>query len=456
MQPIPVETWLDQVQESIRQDDVAEATDPGRSVSVLGESLPTTQVDEGETRLATAHRRDSGLTTASIPRQIQSEHAGDVRSAAGATPVVNDCGSSGRPVEYVGEFVRKPRRKTRQDRYDTRHDDKSASGRLHSHHRNDDGPRRAGRKARRKSGLRSGKEVMTNFASESIFRDNLIMKPCVTGTHPCEDARTREKRAMADLLSHDFDLGSDGIRRAHLRTTCSDLKNGLHHARRPEPGLPTMPKEQTSITCFLDRLDPREGKPARVEIPGGTAFVQTNASTCRSDFHHHSSLGRIHAHVHPMSQQVSPRLENWSRYPYPIARPELHSQNEAHSHLGPLAQKMTRHNADGKRDFPGLDALHPATSQPQDTASMDRLGLCIDLGGGHTLDFGRLRNRSLYRADRVPLPGDNTMANWASPLQHKRDMPSTKIERQVISARRRARNLHDDPLKRRFSCSLAR
>ncbi|KAG6311823.1 hypothetical protein E4U22_002374, partial [Claviceps purpurea] len=170
MQPIPVESWLDRVQESICEDNAAEDTGPGKDASGLGESgaSPTplqTHNDDANSRSRTAHQLAFDLT-APIPQQSPAGYdhdpVGELRHAhstlvplreqeqherpwvdcISVTPEPSDCSS---PVKCDEEFARRPRRKTRQDRYDPK--TKSGSDKAESHHR-DDHQRRAGRKAR--------------------------------------------------------------------------------------------------------------------------------------------------------------------------------------------------------------------------------------------------------------------------------------------------------------------
>ncbi|KAG6039187.1 hypothetical protein E4U19_007102 [Claviceps sp. Clav32 group G5] len=217
MQPIPVESWLDRVQESVREDNSAEEIGPGKDASALGESgaSPTplhTQNDDANSRSRTAHKLAFDVT-ASISQQspIGYDHdpVGELRhehstlvplrkqgegqyerpwvDCISVTPEPSDCSS---PVKCDEEFARKPRRKTRQDRYDFK--TKSGSDKAESHHR-DDHQQRAGRKARRKNELRSAKEVVSNFTSESIRRDHLMMKPGVAGNDRDRDIQARER-----------------------------------------------------------------------------------------------------------------------------------------------------------------------------------------------------------------------------------------------------------------------
>ncbi|KAG5977989.1 hypothetical protein E4U55_006447 [Claviceps digitariae] len=446
----PVESWLDHVQQIIIREDDGDGIEEGTGLEK--DRLPRqAQDDEDEgTRIRTAEKQGSDQTAMNPQhsaadcdhdavgelrhrqqqalvspgeKQCHYEPAGEGLELV--TPVPSDC-SGPADKRFDEEFVRKPRRKTRPDRYETRH--ALASDKAQSHHQNEGDCPRRGRKARLKIRLRSGKEVMNNFTSESICRDSLIMKPCVTENHPHADAHMRGRKAVADLMSYDFDLG---------------------HAVRRLP-----------------------------------------------------ASGRIHPHIRPVSRQVSPQLKEQSRDPSPFVDCESPLRRGGSlSHLEPLVQDMTGHNAaqwpkalngassthgeistslkletrisprtkaqHRQGGFSGSDTFRPcrhdsAPFRTRNTASMDRSRACIDLGGGHRLDFGRLRNRGLYRADRLPIAGDETtvIANKrASQLQHTRDNPFSRVERLAISARRRAGYSDDergaaDSLRRRFSRRL--
>ncbi|KAG5994366.1 hypothetical protein E4U52_001224 [Claviceps spartinae] len=90
-----------------------------------------------------------------------------------------------------------------------------------------------------------------------------------------------------------------------------------------------------------------------------------------------------------------------------------------------------------KQDYPALSVLRShrystATSQAQNTASEHGIGPYMDLGGGHYLDFGRLRDRGLPRAEKVPR---------TSPV------PQTafpRVQCQVNSFRKRAGRFNDE------------
>ncbi|KAG5922030.1 hypothetical protein E4U61_005932 [Claviceps capensis] len=219
MQPIPVESWLDRVRKSICEDNAAEDTGPGKNASALGESgaSPTplqTHNDDAISRSRTAHKLAFDLS-APIPQQSPAGYdhdpVGELRHAHSTlvppreqeqyerppwvncisiTPGPSDCSS---PVKCDEEFSRKPRRKTRLDRYDPK--TKSGSDKAESHHR-DDHQRRVGQKARRKNELRSAKDVVSNFTSESIRRDHLMMKPGIAGNDYDRDIQTRERGGM--------------------------------------------------------------------------------------------------------------------------------------------------------------------------------------------------------------------------------------------------------------------
>ncbi|KAG5922029.1 hypothetical protein E4U61_005931 [Claviceps capensis] len=93
-----------------------------------------------------------------------------------------------------------------------------------------------------------------------------------------------------------------------------------------------------------------------------------------------------------------------------------------------------------KQDYPVLSVLRShrystATSQAQNTASEHGIGPYMDLGGGHYLDFGRLRDRGHPRAERVPRN---------SPLQPTRQTAFPRLQRQVNSSYKRAGRLNDE------------
>ncbi|KAG6087592.1 hypothetical protein E4U15_007606 [Claviceps sp. LM218 group G6] len=327
MQPIPVESWLDRVQESIREDNAAEDTGPGKDASALGESCasPTplqTQNDDANSRSRTAHQLAFDLTASVLqqsPTGYDHDPVGELRHAhstlvplreqeqyerpwvdcISVTPEPSDCSS---PVKCDEEFARKPRRKTRQYRYDPK--TKPGSDKVESHHREDhQQTQRAGRKARRKNELRSAKEVVSNFTSESIRRDHLMMKPCVAGT------------------DHDRDI----------------------HAR--ERGVGT---KRTGMTCCSDWRDTRDSrgvdKGVQVELPCDTTMAQTKASAYRSDVPYNLSLGRYHPYE-PLSHKNSSQLEHWPMFPAPVAISDSRSRNAAASYLEPLDHNLARHES---------------------------------------------------------------------------------------------------------------
>ncbi|KAG5970804.1 hypothetical protein E4U56_007274 [Claviceps arundinis] len=325
MQPIPVESWLDRVQESIREDNAAEDTGPGKDASALDESgaSPTplqTHNDDANSRSRTAHKLAFDLTASVLqqsPAGYDHDPVGELRHARSTlvplreqeqyerpwvdcisvTPEPSDCSS---PVKCDEEFARKPRRKTRQDRYDPK--TKPGSDKVESHHR-EDHQRRAGRKARRKNELRSAKEVVSNFTSESIRRDHLMMKPCVAGT------------------DHDRDI----------------------HAR--ERGVGTKP---TGTTCCPDWRDARDSrgvdKGVQVELPCETTMPQTKASAYRSDVPYDLSLGRYHPYE-PVSHKNSSQLKHWPIFPAPVAVCDPRSWNGAASCLEPQGHNLTTHES---------------------------------------------------------------------------------------------------------------
>ncbi|KAG6246306.1 hypothetical protein E4U23_004724 [Claviceps purpurea] len=576
MQPIPVESWLDRVQESICEGNAAEDTGPGKDASGLGESgaSPTplqTHNDDANSRSRTAHQLAFDLT-APIPQQSPAGYdhdpVGELRHAhstlvplreqeqherpwvdcISVTPEPSDCSS---PVKCDEEFARRPRRKTRQDRYDPK--TKSGSDKAESHHR-DDHQRRAGRKARRKNELRSAKEVVTNFTSESIRRDHLMMKPGIAGN------------------DHDRDI----------------------HARKRGVGT-----KQAGTTCCPGWRDTRDSrgvdKGVQDELPCDTTMAQTKASAYRSDVPYHLSLGRYHLYE-PVSHKDSSRLKHWPMIPAPVAVCDTRSRNGAAPYLEPLDQNLTRHESDQwtaspyeenlttlgpvardtarrdaaqwakqehgvsgpregayttleplaqdlthndvsewakqpkgaegpygeisttldpaaqdmtwcdaaqsakrrhgalgphdeisttlelaakrsrpweprglslsnrcaaekplhhpiqntapfdtklqqkKQDYPALSALRSdrystTTPKAQNTASEHGIGPYMDLGGGHYLDFGRLRDRSLPRAERVPR---------TSPVQPTRQTAFPRLQRQVNPSRKRAGRFDDE------------
>ncbi|CCE34896.1 uncharacterized protein CPUR_08835 [Claviceps purpurea 20.1] len=576
MQPIPVESWLDRVQESICEGNAAEDTGPGKDASGLGESgaSPTplqTHNDDANSRSRTAHQLAFDLT-APIPQQSPAGYdhdpVGELRHAhstlvplreqeqherpwvdcISVTPEPSDCSS---PVKCDEEFARRPRRKTRQDRYDPK--TKSGSDKAESHHR-DDHQRRAGRKARRKNELRSAKEVVTNFTSESIRRDHLMMKPGIAGN------------------DHDRDI----------------------HARKRGVGT-----KQAGTTCCPGWRDTRDSrgvdKGVQVELSCDTTMAQTKASAYRSDVPYHLSLGRYHLYE-PVSHNGSSQLKHWPMIPAPVAVCDTRSRNGAAPYLEPLDQNLTRHESDQwtaspyeenlttlgpvardtarrdaaqwakqghgvsgpregayttleplaqnlthndvsewakqpkgaegpygeisttldpaaqdmtwcdaaqsakrrhgalgphdeisttlelaakrsrpweprglslsnrctaekplhhpiqntapfdtkaqqkKQDYPVLSALRSdrystTTLKAQNTASEHGIGPYMDLGGGHYLDFGRLRDRGLPRAERVPR---------ASPVQPTRQTAFPRLQRQVNPSRKRAGRFYDE------------
>ncbi|KAG5941633.1 hypothetical protein E4U53_007387 [Claviceps sorghi] len=218
-----VETWLDHIQDSITHGD----GDTAEATVLPKERLPLQAQDDGygESRLRRAHKRDSDLM-ALIPDQSSADHDRDAvgelqrkqqtlvplgnqksqneRAGDGLNLAMSVASEDSRPAPALQcleeEFVRKPRRKTRPDRYATKKALVSDKGQSHRRNGDDDDPSRGSRKARLRIRLRSGKEVMSNFTSENICRDTLITKPCVTQKHPDADPHTREGRDSALVL----------------------------------------------------------------------------------------------------------------------------------------------------------------------------------------------------------------------------------------------------------------
>ncbi|KAG6005210.1 hypothetical protein E4U21_000339 [Claviceps maximensis] len=482
----PVESWLDHIQGSIvrEDDDVAEAAGLDK------DKLPPLQAqhdEDGETGLKRAHKRGpdpSALTSQQSSQSRTHDPVGelrhrqqtliplgyqprqDERTVAGlnvATLVPSNCG---RPaVQCLEEdeeekFVRRRRRKTRADRYETKN--ALASDKAHDYHQNnddgDDRPR-ASRKARLKIRLRSGKEVMSNFSSESICRDTLIMKPGVTtGNQPDVNAQTRERRAVADLMCYDFDLGHD-VRRL-------SSQGRINQYIQP-------------VSC---QVLPRLKEPAT---------YPSSVAGCKSPLRYAGALSHLENPTQEMTSQNDaqwPKALNGASRPHDdtsttlnletrISRPprsRRRTRSKRYLAEEPLQQPVRQYGHNTARfeskaqhqhgELPESDTFlacrqNSATFHSRNTASMHSSRACIDLGGGQRLDFGRLRNRGLYRADRVAVPGDEMTINvnkLASQLQHTREIPFARVERQVISARRRTRYFDDegyadDLLRRRFS-----
>ncbi|KAG6015607.1 hypothetical protein E4U43_005044 [Claviceps pusilla] len=452
----PVESWLDHIQESIIPDDDDLAKDAG-----LDKDKPPRQVpenDDGETSLRRAHKQGS-QPTALIPQQSSAgrDRAGDGLNLA--RPGLSDCSSSSsssRPaVQSFGEeFVRKPRRKTRPDRYETRNA-------LASDKNQDDGLQ-AGRKARRKIRLRSGKEVMSNFTSENICRDTLIRYVDAACTPPGLSADNIKRAAVADLMCYDFDLGH-GVRRLsssgrvspYVRPMSCDVSPRLKERSRdrsPIVGCES-PLRHDEALSHLERPLIQPEMTSQNAAPWPKAL--NGASSPRGEI---STTLKLANRVSPAPR--SRRLSKSKRYmtEEPLHQSILHPFHK----LAPISfETKAQHRPAG---VPGSDTFRPckhdsATFQTRSTASMESSRVCIDLGGGHCLNLDRLRNRGLYRADRVPVPSDETtiMVNKSTPrLQHTRDLPVPRLQRQVVSACRRARYFDDkrdatDLLRRRFS-----
>ncbi|KAG6037715.1 hypothetical protein E4U40_003519 [Claviceps sp. LM458 group G5] len=93
-----------------------------------------------------------------------------------------------------------------------------------------------------------------------------------------------------------------------------------------------------------------------------------------------------------------------------------------------------------KQDYPVPSVLRShrystTTSQAKKTAPEQGIGPYMDLGGGHYLDFGRLRGRGLPRAERVPR---------TSPVESTRQTAFPRLQRQVNSSRKRAGRFDDE------------
>ncbi|KAG6164521.1 hypothetical protein E4U51_004996 [Claviceps purpurea] len=402
MQPIPVESWLDRVQESICEDNAAEDTGPGKDASGLGESgaSPTplqTHNDDANSRSMTAHQLAFDLT-APIPQQSPAGYdhdpVGELRHAhstlvplreqeqherpwvdcISVTPEPSDCSS---PVKCDEEFARRPRRKTRLDRYGPK--TKSGSDKAESHHR-DDHQRRAGRKARRKNELRSAKEVVTNFTSESIRRDHLMMKPGVAGNDHDRDIHARKRGAVADLLSYDFHLGNDGFRRSHSGALQPadvgkvDATYPVHLVRQTDSKCLPVGTKQAGTTCCPGWRDTRDSrgvdKGVQVELPCDTNMAQTKASAYRSDVPCHLSLGRYHPYE-PVSHKDFSQLKHWPMISAPVAVCDTRSRNGAAPYLEPLDQNLTRHESDQWTASPYEENLTTLGPVARDTARRD-------------------------------------------------------------------------------------
>ncbi|KAG5925861.1 hypothetical protein E4U42_003878 [Claviceps africana] len=444
----PIDTWLAHVQDSITHgdDDIAQAT------GLQKERLPLQAQDDGdgESRLRRAHKRDPDLI-ALIPEQLseghdhdllgelqrrqqtllplgnhqgQNERAGDGLNLATSVP----SGGSGQALPcFEEEFVRKPRRKTRPDRYETKK--AFASDNCQRQRQNGDADQlRGDRKARLRIRLRSGKEVMSNFTSENICRDALITKPCVTEKHPYADSHTREggeRAAVADLICYDFDLG--------------------HDARRlPSPG--HMHPQIRNPSCRGPPLLKQTSKYPSLETAVHESLLRQNAAGWPKALHGASSShGRISTTLQLATKvSKSPRCQRQSKSKGYVAERPLHQpiHDPIHDPIQDtfLFDTKAQHRQGG---YPGLDTFRPcrhdlATFQTPHAAPMDSSRACIVLGEGHVLDLRRLRNRGLCRADRVPIPGDEAtmlMNKRASRLQHTRDVTFPRLEHEFICSR---------------------
>ncbi|PNY28548.1 Uncharacterized protein TCAP_01523 [Tolypocladium capitatum] len=105
------------------------------------------------------------------------------------------------PAEPQEEAFRKqPRRRTRHDRYETKR---------HTEGRGEtdvsEQPRSKRRKGRRNQMLRSGREVMNNFASDAVSNQRVTMKPNLT-TGLFLNGRSSTPAQPADLTFHDMDF----------------------------------------------------------------------------------------------------------------------------------------------------------------------------------------------------------------------------------------------------------
>ena len=79
--------------------------------------------------------------------------------------------------DYDHAYEKRPRRKTRQDRYDTKRQKLQYQGKRRKTKEKKTIPRNSKRPDSRKGQLRSGKEVMDNFTSAAIAVDKVTVSP---------------------------------------------------------------------------------------------------------------------------------------------------------------------------------------------------------------------------------------------------------------------------------------
>lgn len=278
-----------------------------------------------------------------------------------------------------------------------------------------------------------------------------------------------------EAVSHHLPSEEDACAHAYLGTTELNLGDKLnpafpeipaHHSRPPQsyPLVPSPIRQMcNSNHYFTERSDPGDGglgtmragtpsqtnslphhsnvhkKKDQLEHPFQTARCEPQSLREPLSYLHHLAQDMTHDDVAKSREHTSrgSRLEIPSRSRLLIAEQPLHQPSPKSVPFDGQAQHR-------KEDVPNPEIPRPlkrtlTTLQAQDTASAHNADPCIDLGEGHSLDFRRLRNRSFYRVDRVPLPED-----------------SIRDERQIFPPRRWFRDIDnkggvDDSLRKRFS-----
>ncbi|KAL6869823.1 hypothetical protein ACO1O0_001154 [Amphichorda felina] len=164
-------SWLDDIRAGIR--DLDEAHDQADDMDHQGSSwrpynlpMPSKGVD------VTGSARQERLRWAARDSPLASQPSCSAASDGKSTGTFSDVED-----DHDHAYEKRPRRKTRQDRYDTKRQKVQYGGKQKKRKEKKNIPRHSKRLDNRKGQLRSGKEVMDNFTSAAITADKVTVSP---------------------------------------------------------------------------------------------------------------------------------------------------------------------------------------------------------------------------------------------------------------------------------------
>ncbi|KAK2590647.1 hypothetical protein QQS21_011674 [Conoideocrella luteorostrata] len=244
-----VKTWLDQLQSSSQEHDRREAASLNLQSNVTtsgGDHWPLPEHDnKHETGPRRVHKQGPGRFDSSEqcletnPDAISNKQ----RRKGSILPLsrkrtrykLSDKASNERaPIsinsihdENSREYKRKARRKTRHERYDAKANPNSYQECEEKHARLQESHR-----SRHKRILKSGKEVVKNFTSDSICKEHVTMKPHISESYSFQDSKSNNDR-LTDLSFHDFDLGRSGSK-TRKALVANDIDNRYRRSNKQQ------------------------------------------------------------------------------------------------------------------------------------------------------------------------------------------------------------------------------